>query len=90
MQLMAIQMINEKISMLKYEMEQLKNYEEGIIPMYAKNFETSLLAYKQNTGSFFVLLDSWEMLLMKKMEYNDKVLNVLKLRAEYEYESEKK
>lgn len=90
MQLMAIQMINEKLSMLKYEMKQLKNYEQGIIPMYYKNFEAGLLAYKQNTGSFFVLLDSWEMLLMKKMEYNDKLFAVLKLQAEYEYESQKK
>ncbi len=90
MQLMAIQMINEKLSMLKYETEQMKNYEEGIIPMYSKNFEAGLLAYKQNTGSFFVLLDSWEMLLMKKMEYNDKLFAVLKLQAEYEYESQKK
>lgn len=90
MQLMAIQMINEKLSMLKYEMEQLKNYEAGIIPMYSKNFEVGLLAYKQNTGSFFVLLDSWEMLVMKKMEYNDKLFTVLKLQAEYEYESQKK
>lgn len=90
MQLMAIQMVNEKISMLKYEMQQLENYEEEIIPMYSKNFEAGLLAYKQNTGSFFVLLDSWEMLLMKKMEYNDKLFKVLKLQAEYEYESEKK
>jgi outer membrane protein TolC len=90
MQLMAIRMINEKISMLKYEMQQLKNYENGIIPMYSRNFEAGLLAYKQNTGGFFVLLDSWEMLLMKRMEYNDRLLNVLKLQAEYEYESEKK
>ncbi|TAL57158.1 MAG: hypothetical protein EPN85_14330 [Bacteroidetes bacterium] len=90
MQLMAIQMINEKLSMLKYEMKQLKNYEEGIIPMYSENFEAGLLTYKQNTGSFFVLLDSWEMLLMKKMEYNDKLFTVLKLQAEYEYESQKK
>lgn len=90
MQLMAIQMINEKLSMLKYEMEQLKNYEEGIIPMYSKNFETGLLAYKQNTGSFFVLLDSWEMLLMKRMEYYDKTLGVMKLRADYEYQTEAK
>lgn len=90
MQLMAIQMINEKLSMLKYELEQLKNYQEGIIPMYAKNFEAGLLAYKQNTRSFFVLLDSWEMLLMKKMEYNNKLFTVLKLQAEYEYESQKK
>jgi outer membrane protein TolC len=90
MQLMAIQMINEKLSMLKYEMEQMRNYGDGIIPMYSKNFEAGLLAYKQNTGSFFVLLDSWEMLLMKKIEWNDKLFTVLKLQAEYEYESQKK
>lgn len=90
MQLMAIQMINEKLSMIKYSVEQLKNYKEGIIPMYSKNFETGLLAYRQNTESFFVLLDSWEMLLMKKMEYNDKLFTVLKLQSEYEYETQKK
>lgn len=88
MQLMASRMINEKLAMLKYAREQLANYETGIIPAYVQNFEANLLAYNQNTGNLFVLLDSWEMLLMKRMEYNAKMLEVLKLEADYEYETE--
>ena len=85
---MAIRMVNEKLAMLKYARQQLANYETGIIPTYEQNFEANLLAYKQNTGNLFVLLDSWEMLLMKKTEYNSKLLEVLKLEADYEYETE--
>ncbi len=90
MQLMALRMINEKLIMLKYGKTQLSNFQLGIIPMYNKNFEANLLAYKQNTGNLFVLLDSWEMLLMKRMEYYNKTLEVMKLEADYEYETETK
>ena len=90
MQLMALRMINEKLTMLKYGKIQLTNFQSGIIPMYNKNFEANLLAYKQNTGNLFVLLDSWEMLLMKRMEYYNKTLEVLKTEADYEYETETK
>ena len=90
MQLMALRMINEKLTMLKYGKAQLSNFQLGIIPMYNKNFEANLLAYKQNTGNLFVLLDSWEMLLMKRMEYYNKTLEVMKLEADYEYETETK
>lgn len=90
MKLMAMQMIQEKLIMLKYEKEQLLNYEKEIIPAYQKNMEASLISYKQNTGSFFILLDAWDMILMKQMEYLNKLNNVLKLEAEYEYEIEKK
>jgi len=90
MQLMALRMINEKLVMLKYGKTQLVNFQTGIVPMYMKNFEANLLAYKQNTGNLFVLLDSWEMLLMKKMEYYSKTLEVLKIEADYEYETETK
>ncbi len=88
MQLMATRMINEKLVMLNYTRQQLVNYETGIIPAYQENLEANLLAYKQNTGNLFVLLDSWEMLLMKRMEYNSKLLEVLQLEADYEYETE--
>ena len=57
---------------------------------YQKNFETSLLSYKQNTGNFFILLDAWDMLLMKQIEQLDKLNEALKLQAEYEYEIEKR
>lgn len=90
MQLMALKMSSEKLIMLRFEKEQLNNYVSEIIPSYEKNLETSLLAYKQNTGSFFILLDAWDMTLMKQMEYLDKLNSVLKLQAEYEFETEKK
>ena len=90
MQLMALKMSTEKLIMWRFEKEQLNNYVSEIIPSYEKNLETSLLAYKQNTGSFFLLLDAWDMTLMKQMEYLDKLNSVLKLQAEYEFESERK
>ncbi len=90
MQLMAVRMSSEKLTMLRFEKEQLNNYESEIIPSYQKNLDAALLAYKQNTGSFFILLDAWDMTLMKQMEYLDKLNSVLKLQAEYEFETEKK
>lgn len=88
MELMAKRMLTEKLTMLNYESGQYKNYRSEIIPAFENNLQANLLAYKQNTGDFFVLLDAWEMLLMKKMEMYDKLFNILKLQAEYEYEKE--
>lgn len=88
MQLMANQMIRERITMLTYESRQLQNYDSSILPAYRNNLESNLLAYRQNTGSFFVLLDSWNMLLMKELERIDKLGQVFNLQAEYEYQRE--
>lgn len=88
MQLMAKRMLAEKLIMLNYETGQYENYRKEIIPAFENNLQANLLAYKQNTGDFFVLLDAWEMLLMKKTEMYDKLFNILKLEAEYEYEKE--
>ncbi len=90
MKLMAVRMINEKLAMLKYERQQFDNYEEGIIPLYKKSMDANLLAYKQNTGNFFVLLDAWEMLFMKQLEQLDKLKLLLRLLTEYEYETERR
>ncbi|MCU0440717.1 MAG: TolC family protein [Raineya sp.] len=88
MQLMATKMLTEKLSMLNYEYVQYQNYSQQIIPAYENNLQANLLAFKQNTGDLFVLLDAWEMLLMKKLEAYEKLFNILKLEAEYEYELE--
>ena len=88
MQLMATQMIREKITMLIYEARQLNNYDKNILPSYQKNLESNLLAYRQNTGSFFVLLDAWNMLLMKQLERIDKLGQVFTVQSEYEYQRE--
>lgn len=88
MLLMATRMSAEKLTMLNYENVQYQSYTKNIIPAYENNLQANLLAFKQNTGDFFVLLDAWEMLLMKKLEAYDKLFNILKLEAEYEYEKE--
>ncbi|MBL7800710.1 MAG: TolC family protein [Chitinophagales bacterium] len=88
MQLMATKMLTEKLTMLSYENGQYQNYSQQIIPAYENNMQANLLAFKQNTGDLFVLLDAWEMLLMKKLEMYDRLFNILKLEAEYEYERE--
>lgn len=88
MELMAKRMLSEKLTMLGYEYGQYKNYKNEIVPAFENSLQANLIAYKQNTGDFFVLLDAWEMLLMKKMEMNDKLFTILKLEAGYEYEME--
>lgn len=88
MELMAKRMLSEKLAMLKYENAQFQSYTLSIIPAYENNLQANLLAYRQNTGDLFVLLDAWEMLLMKKLEAYDKLFNILKFEADYEYEKE--
>lgn len=90
MQLMAQRMSQETLVMIRSAKDQYSNYEEQVIPELLKNLETSLLSYKQNSGSLFVLLDAWEMLLMKKLESLDKLGTVLSLQVEYEYQNELK
>jgi len=88
MELMASRMMAEKLTMLHYEYAQYRSYIDNIVPAYENNLEANLLGFKQNTGDLFVLLDAWEMLLMKKLEAYDKLFDILKLEAEYEYEKE--
>ncbi|GAA3916738.1 hypothetical protein GO495_19735 [Chitinophaga oryziterrae] len=88
MQLMVTQMTHEKITMLMYEKEQLDNYDQNILPSYRKNLESNLLSYRQNTGNFFVLLDAWNMLLMKELERIDKLGQVFTIQSEFEYQRE--
>jgi len=90
MELMASRMMAEKLTMLHYEYAQYRSYIDNIIPAYENNLEANLLGFRQNTGDLFVLLDAWEMLLMKKLEAYDKLFNILRLEAEYEYEKEAK
>jgi cobalt-zinc-cadmium efflux system outer membrane protein len=90
MELMASRMMAEKLTMLHYEYAQYRSYIDNIVPAYENNLEANLLGFKQNTGDLFVLLDAWEMLLMKKLEAYDKLFDILKLEAEYDYEKETK
>lgn len=87
-ELVAKQNNNEKISTLQFQNKQYQNFKNSIIPAYESNFQINLLAFNQNTGNVFMLLDAWEILLMKKLEQLDTLFTILKLEAEYEYENE--
>lgn len=88
MELMAQGMAAEKLVMLNSEISQYDLYKKEIIPAYTNNYKVNLLAYEQTTGDLFILLDAWEMLLMKQLEQYDLLFSILKLEAEYEYEKE--
>lgn len=88
MQLMARRMAAEQLVMLRSETQQLHNYDSLIVPAYQDNYDAAFLAYQNNTGSFFVLLDAWDMLLMKRLETADQLYKVLVLQTQYEYETE--
>lgn len=90
MRLEAKRMVNDRVAMLNSEYQQLLNYENSILPSYQKNFDAALIAYRQNTGNLFVVLDAWDMLLMKRIEYLEKYESLLKLEASYQYEIESK
>ena len=75
---------------LKFKKQQLILYSDNIIPSLKKNYETTLLAYNQNTEMLFMVLDAWEMFNMKQLEYLDKVNELLQIQISYEKEIEKR
>lgn len=64
--------------------EQIKLYEERIIPALRNNYSTYLLAYEQNTEELFMLFDAWETLNMTQVEYLDQLKELLLMQAELE------
>ncbi|TYZ07244.1 TolC family protein [Hymenobacter lutimineralis] len=80
--------VAEKRSQLLAAGQQLQNYQQRILPAYRRTFEVQQLAYRQTTGNLFVLLDAWQMLLMKQMDYWDTYERALGLQAAYDYETE--
>lgn len=88
MQLMARQMAAEKLIMFDYQTQLYANYRDSVVPAFQASYDASLLAYRENTGSFFVVLDARDMLLMAQLQMME-VLNVaMQLQTEYEYEIE--
>ena len=75
---------------MKFKKQQLILYSDSIIPALKKNYETTLLAYNQNTEMLFMVLDAWEMLNMKQLEYLDKMNELLQIQISYEKEIEKR
>lgn len=73
---------------IKSSKQQLINYSNNIIPSYYKSYQTSMIAYEQNTEDLFVVLDGLKMYRMAKMNELDQINTLLKLQVDYEKEME--
>lgn len=66
---------------LELKKQQLKLYNENIIPALRNNYKTMQLGYEQNTGELFMLFDAWETLYMAQMEYTETLNQALKIQV---------
>jgi hypothetical protein len=81
-------MIAAMQTQIKSAKQQLTNYSDNIIPTYYKSYQTSMIAYEQNTEDLFVVLDGLKMYRMAKMNELEQFNTLLKLQVDYEKEME--
>ncbi|TDE53352.1 TolC family protein [Flavobacterium sp. GT3P67] len=62
--------------------------EKNIIPALKRNYDTAILAWQNNTGDLFVVLDAWEALNMARIDALDKLQNILSTQVEIEKQLE--
>ena len=77
---MAYGMLNE----ITLKKNQLKLYEENIIPALTNNYKTMQLGYEQNTEELFMLFDAWETLNMTQLEYINQIKELLLMQVQLE------
>lgn len=63
---------------------QIKLYEEKILPALRRNYQTYQLSYEQNTEELFELFDAWETLNMTQLEYLKQLQELLTMQVELE------
>ena len=87
--------LNEALGMIsgmKIELTNLKKQyditEKKIIPALRRNYDTSIIAWQNNTGDLFVVLDAWEAFNMAQMDSLDKLQAILNTQAEIEKQLE--
>ncbi len=83
---MAYGMRNE----LQLKKNQLKLYENNILPALRNNYKTMQLGYEQNTEELFMLFDAWETLYMTQLQYLDLQNQALNLQVAIDRLIEKK
>ncbi len=78
----ATGMANSSYTELELKKKQMKLYEEQILPALRRNFQTTQLAYEQNTEELFELFDAWQSWNMTQMDYFDELAKALEMQAE--------
>lgn len=64
----------------------LQIFQQDVLPAYAKTYQANLNAFSENTGDIYQTLMAWNDLTMKKMEYYDKLSELLNLQVMLETE----
>lgn len=64
--------------------QQIRLFENNIIPALKRNFQTMQLGYEQNTEELFMLFDAWETLNMTQLEYLDQLSQALTMQSDIE------
>jgi outer membrane protein TolC len=82
------------ISGMQAELTNLKKQydiaDKSIIPALRRNYDTSIIAWQNNTGDLFVVLDAWEALNMAQIEKLDKLQAILSTQVAIEKQLETK
>ena len=82
--------VSSIIYAIKNSKQQINIYQQSIIPALENNLNSSRLAYGQNKEDLFVVLDAFDALNLARIEYLNKVEELLYLQVEYEKETEQK
>ncbi len=82
-------MVAQMLTEIRNVRIQLDNYERRVIPTLRKNYDTQLIAYEQNKGDLFIVIDAWETLNMTQMDYLARTQEYYRMIISYERELEK-
>ena len=74
--------VENLLSSIASKKRQLQLFKENIIPALKKNYQVMQMAYEQNTGELFELLDAWETLNMTQLDYLDQLQQLLDLQVQ--------
>lgn len=80
----------DRFLMMQTLQEQIDRYERDIIPNQRKRFQSTLLAWEQNTDELFMTLDAWLELKMSRLAQLDLLQQLLLARTNYEKELEQR
>ncbi|MEK7257593.1 MAG: TolC family protein, partial [Bacteroidota bacterium] len=78
----------ERLVMMQTLQEQIGRYDNNIVPNQRKRFQSTLLAYEQNTDELFMALDAWLELKMSRLAQLDLFQQLLQTKVAYEKELE--
>ena len=80
----------DRLVMMQTLQEQIDRYERDIIPNQRKRYQSTLLAWEQNTDELFMTLDAWLELKMSRLAQLDLLQQLLQTRVDYEKELEQR